>query len=354
MKKNLSIVAFLILANSFTCLADTFVLKDGSSINAKITSETAENYVLEVSVTKNIKDERILPKASVFKIIAEKMDETAFEKIEKLIPTPDLLSKDQYQKRIAEAEKFIAEYKSSTRAINAKRVLETLKVEAEQISKGGIKYQGKIITAAEYEANAYELDAEMLANKIQADLTAGQILPALRAFTKLDAEYIGTNAWRGILPMIKQAMQTQGAQAQQLSNTFEKRSEERQMNLQQMSAENRRVTGGAIAEEQAEFEMNYKKEKEAGVKWPTMSPFVRDSLDETVRTANSEMARISEPLSFTGDSGKVYRETLALLKAGDRSVIDDARKAVSDALISERYVLKLREQMNKMPNPENQ
>ncbi len=353
MKNPLSIIVFLLLSKSLNCSADTFVLKDGSSIQAKILSETAENYVLEVSVTKNIKDERTVSKASVFKIVAEKLDEVAFEKIETLIPTPDLLSVEQYRKRIAEVDKFLTDHKTSLKAINAKIILDKLKSEVELISKGGIKYHGKVISAPEYEANAYELDAEILAHQIQTELQAGQIVPALRAFAKLDAEYIGTNPWRALLPTIKQAMQAHGAQAQQLLNTFEKRSKEREMNLQQMSPENRRVTGEAIAEEEAGFQMNFNKEKEAGVSWPTLSPFVKESLQETVRISQSEIARISEPLSFTGDSGKVYREILALLKKGDPSVIEEARKAVSEAQISERYILKLRAVMPKQPTTEN-
>ncbi|NJM37612.1 MAG: hypothetical protein HC845_07020 [Akkermansiaceae bacterium] len=353
MKKPLFNILFLALVNSPHCFADTFVLTDGSSIEGKILSETAESYVLEVNVTKNIKDEKTVPKANVFKIVAESPDKAAFEKIEKLIAASDLWSAEQYKKAITEVEKFITDHKSGTKLTQAKNILDKLKAEAEEISKGGIKYHGKVIAAAEYEANAYELDAEILAHQIQVSLKAGQVVPALRAFSKLDAEYAGTSSWRTLLPTIKQVMQEHGAQAQQLLDTFENRAKEREMNLQQMTPSNRSVTKDAIAEEEAVFRMNFAKEKEAGVIWPILSPSVKESLQGTVSTSQSEIARLSEPLSFAGDSGKVYRETLALLKKSDYSVVAEARKAISETQIPERYIMKLRAVMPKPPTPEN-
>ncbi len=341
MKKN-SIVTFCLLINSLPCLGDTFTLKDGSSFEAKIISEVGDTYVLDVQVTKSIKDERKVLKSDVTKIQSVKHDLVAFERIQKFTPTPDLLSADEYSLKISAVEKFLNLYGQSSKVKDATAILETLKSEAAQISGGAIKFNGNMISAADYKLNAYELDAQVQDAKIRRFLKAGQTVQALRAFTKFDVDYSATNVRRALLPLIKKAMQDQAAEATQLLNTLEARTKERETGLQRMSVESRRITVAAMAEEDAAFKAQYDAELQATVGWPTLSPFIQESLDETLSFSESEMARIQEPLSYTGDSGKAYRDAWASIHHGENpEAISTAMSVVTEALIPERYTAKL-------------
>jgi hypothetical protein len=77
-------------------LADSFELKDGTKFEGTILREEGSDYIIQVQVTKSIKDERRIPKADVVSQVAEKKDETAFPEIAKLIPAPDLLDEAGY------------------------------------------------------------------------------------------------------------------------------------------------------------------------------------------------------------------------------------------------------------------
>ena len=93
--------------------ADTIVLKSGIEYQGKVISEDATNYLVEINVTKSIKDEKSIPKADVKEIrkeSAESAEKADFEKVGILVPTPDQLSAQDYQERIQKAESFIATY----------------------------------------------------------------------------------------------------------------------------------------------------------------------------------------------------------------------------------------------------
>src|SRR5690606_27091287 len=142
-------------------IADTFVLKDGTRLEGKILSETQDTYLLEIQVTKSIKDEKTVPKADVKEIVREKVDETAFEKLKGLVPTPDLLTSDDYDARILQITTFLQAHQKSAKVCDANATLAILKTEGVAVQSGGLKLGGKIIPAEEYKANAYEIDAKV-------------------------------------------------------------------------------------------------------------------------------------------------------------------------------------------------
>ncbi|RYD40444.1 MAG: hypothetical protein EOP85_14240, partial [Verrucomicrobiaceae bacterium] len=150
MKKTPAFVALSLLAFPLTAVADTFTLKDGSTIEAKVLKEDSESYFLEVQVTKSIRDERTVPKADVVKVVRERPDLKAFEAIKGIVPTPDLTSEADYIAKISSVEKFLKAYPMSTSAKDAKVILETLKKEVNEIAAGGVKIDGKVVPKEDY------------------------------------------------------------------------------------------------------------------------------------------------------------------------------------------------------------
>jgi hypothetical protein len=198
--------ACLFLALSATVDADTFQLKDGTSLEGRVIREDSTSYFLEVQVTKSIKDERTIAKADVRSIEREQPDLKAFEAIQPLLPTPDLLTADEYSQRIRAVEKFLADHRGSSRSKVAKEMLAKLKSEANEILAGGIKMNGRIVTPADYRANAYEIDARVQEAKIRAMIKEGNYLQALRAFNDMSRDFRNTTAHQDILPLITQTI----------------------------------------------------------------------------------------------------------------------------------------------------
>jgi hypothetical protein len=328
---------------TFPILADTLILKDGSKLEGRVLREEAGSYVVEVQVTKSIKDERTIPKADVASIKQEKPDEVAFEAISGLVPAPDALTQDEYAQRIRTVEKFLSDYRASAKSKEAKDMLATLKAEANEVLAGAVKLNGKIIPPSEYRANAYDIDARIEAAKIKRLVDGTRYLEALRSFSAFDRDFRNTAAYDELRPLVTKVIQTYLAGINQSLATFDARAKERQVGLERMSPADRPDTVRAIAEENAALEKRFKAEKDSKLGWVTTDPFYKPSLDETVSFGKQELTRLAAMGSAPKvDGGKLYRDAMALIQGGgNQAAVTAAITATKTALVSKPYLDKL-------------
>jgi hypothetical protein len=343
MKPNFPVAALCLLASSLACPGDTFTLKDGSVLEGKVLSEDAESYHLEIQVTKTIKDERSVPKADVLKIDREQPDLTAFQEIEKLVPTPDLLSPADYLQRIAQIGKFLKTHPDSSKVKQANVILESLKSEAAQITAGGVKVNGEILSPAAYKLNAFELDARVQEARIRDLIARGDHLAALRAFSEFDREYRTTLPYGSLAPMMRQLVQMHVGEAKEQLATLPDRLKARQTGLERMTMEDRQVSARAIAEEEQANEARFKAEKEAKISWVSTSPFHKPSLEETVRFGTAELARLEAVKPVLGvDGGRAFRDAWRVILGGaDTTAIAAAIGEARSASVAPRYIAML-------------
>lgn len=332
--------AAILLALTLSTFADTIILKDGTKLEGKILRQDATNYVVEVSVTKSIKDERTIAKADVTKIERVKPDLVAFEQIAKLVPTPDLLTAEEYGKRIRAMEKFTIEHRDSDKLKEAKAMLAALKIEANEVLAGGVKMNGKIVPPAEYRANAYDIDSRIQEMKIRALVKQGRYLQALRAFSEFSRDFSNTTAHASLVPLINQAITTYLAEVGEILASYDARVKERATGLTRMPADTRAETENAIREETAAIEARFKAEQEAKVDWVTTDPFFKPSLDETMEFGKQEISRLASLEKTPAvDAGKAYREALSTIQGkADATAANNAINAAKAAIIPPRYI----------------
>jgi hypothetical protein len=344
MKPNPAVIALCLLGVSLPCLADTFKMKDGTTLEGVILSTSPDSYVVQVQVTKSIKDERTIAKADIEKIIREEPDAKAFEPLAKLVPTPDMLTAEEYATQISNLEKFIKAHPTGASSRNAKAMLETLKSESAQVSAGGIKFNGQMISPADYQANAYDLDARIQEAKIRRFIAAGQFLSALRSFVTFDRDYRNTASYEALLAPMKQVIEHQVSEAKQSLATLDARTKEQMVGLQRMALADRKATEDAIASERAELEALYKSEKDAKQSWPTTSPFHKVSLEDTVKFGQAELIRLGAVKPVLGvDAGKSYREAWMAVRNGgaDKAAATAALASAKAAGVPPRYLAPL-------------
>lgn len=342
MKKKPTLGVFCLLAVALPCAADTFLLKDGTTLNATIVSEVEDSYTLEVQVTKSIKDERKILKSDVVKITRELPDEVAFESIAKILPTPDMLTAAQYAAKILIVEKFVKEHNSSKKLPDAMAILATLKSENEAVVAGGIKFNSKILSSAEYQANAYDFDARVQETKIRSLVNASQFLQALRVFAEFERDYRNTISNSALRVLMRQVIQAHVLEAKQALQTLDARTKERISGIQRMALGDRKNTETAIKEEDAQIEARYKAEKDAKQKWVTTSPFHKASLSDTVKFGEEEFTRISKAQAVGGvDGGHIYREAWTAVRSGNSAAALAALAAAKTASIPTRYLAPL-------------
>lgn len=317
MKLIYAIAASCLLMFLLPCSADKITLKDGTSFEGVVISEAGNQYVIEVAFTKTIKDERRIAKADVVKIDRDMPDVRAFEALAKLVPTPDLLTAEDYPQRISAVEKFLTAFPSGTKIEAAKQILETLKAESAKISAGGVKLNGAVIMPDQYEPNAYDLDARIMESKIRTLIDQGQVVAALRIFATFDRDYRTSLSYGALLPLIRQVIQGHVAENKELLLTIDARLKQRDSGLQGMSTENRNITEHAIKAETAEIDALYKREKDAKQLWVTPNPYHKASLDDTVRFGELELTRLATVKTVLGvEGGKAYRDAYSVIHNG--------------------------------------
>lgn len=343
MKPYLTLTALCQLAIATPCFADTFTLKDGTNLEAKIVSETPVAYLLEVQVSKSIKDKRTVAKADVAKVSREQPDFKAFQVIAGLVPTPDLITTEDGLARIAQVEKFLKDFGTASSAKEAKVILLALKKESAAISAGSIKIGGSLVSAAEYEANTYDLDAQIEATKIRNSVDEGELLAALRLFSDFDANFPTTLSHGALVPLIRQVIQNQISEAKQSLLTLPDRLKGRELGLSRMVAEDRATSQAALKEETSEHEARYKSETNSKFKWVTTDPFHKASLEDTVKTGESELIRLAAIKTVLGgEGGKSFREVYkAVHEGGNGAAVAEALARAKTALVPARYLAPL-------------
>lgn len=282
---------FFLLAIA-SAAADSLELKDGTKLEGTILREEGDDYIVQVQVTKSIKDERRIPKADVVKQVAEKKDETAFVEIAKLVPAPDLLGEPAYATRIAKVADFLKTYPNSAKKSAALKIHDELETERAAIAAGGVKFEGKIISAAERAPRAYALDASIQANGIRAAAESGDMLAALRGWSRLESDFAGSSAYRSIIPFMVTAMKAHLANVNTTLAGFDARVKARASGLDGMNGNDRIRSQQAIQDEQDRYLAHVAKEKADGIKWLSLDPYVKAPLEETKRQLENEIRRL--------------------------------------------------------------
>ena len=342
MKTHILALAAVLIASSICNAANqsTFELKDGTKLEGLILREDEDSYVVEIQVTRTIKDERVILKDEVLKIRKIMPDVLAFEEIATLVPAPDMLTADEYTARIRKVEKFLKDYPASSHAEKAREILDELRKEANEIIAGGIKLSGNIIPAADYRANRLEIDARIQEAHIRSLINEGNFLAGLRTFTTFEQDFRGTQPYHALKPLIIQAINSYLATIGQQAATYDTRIQQREAALQRMELSARRVIENAIAGENAAMEARYQAERAARIGWVTADSYFKPALDDTLNFGRQELAR----LNATGrepyvDTGALFRDALRKVRAtSDANEISAAITEARSSKMPEKYL----------------
>ncbi|BDS06667.1 hypothetical protein NT6N_17070 [Oceaniferula spumae] len=350
-----SVYKLLLLAGALTgqLSADTIVLKTGVKYEGKVLSEDATSYLVQIFVTKSIKDERRIPKDQVQEIIQETDAAKDFKNLGPLTPTPNRMASDIYQGRITAAKSFLKKHPKSDEAKEVQEALDILEKEYAVISKGGVKLNGQLITASDIEANAYDVHARMIAEEFSELAAQGQHQPALRKWEVLKNEYPYSTSFIDSLPLAARVMQGYQKILQQELDTLDARLKQRQTVLSSLSENDRRRAEQTISQKQAKYAtLIDQEEKELKTRWLTIDPFNEDALEYNRRSAESEHQSITKlDTSRIKMAGPTYRGAWTALANGQ---LEEASKLIrelkSSFRMSDKYVTPLADQLEEKEN----
>jgi hypothetical protein len=325
------------------CHADTVLFLDGTKLDGKVLSENAEKCVLQVQIGRGIKDEREFPKSKIKKIIRETPDIAAFDAIHEYANTPDLLPLKEYNTRIAAVEQFLTTYPDGSKRPDAKNILAKLQPERDAIATGSIKFGGKLISAAAYADNAYDIDAKILAAEIKRLAQADQIIPALRKFSEFDKTFSGSAVFNDTLPTHLAMMQSFYSRISAAADAQEKLAKERKTGFAMMSDADRTRALRIVKDEDEEYTKLLAAERAAKEKWLSIEPYHKDVIVETARNIQQEVQHLQNyrPANgtATAEPGDVFRKVRnTVTTSTDEKTIATAIQSAQTARLPDHYI----------------
>lgn len=310
--------------------ADTIRMKDGRELEGIVVSDEGDEYVLLVQVTKTIRDQRRVAKSEVLEIVAEKKDAAAFEALTDVLPAPDGLDTAGYDARIARVKDFLKGFPDSRHVRKVEPMLAALEQERSIVAAGGIKFEGRMLGADERQANAFTLDSQVVAAKVDEAIAAGQRIAALRAWDDLQKDFPTSRACLAAMPKILVVMKAQLDAITQELETIDQRTSDRSANLERVPEKDRARARQAIAEQSADYLRTIEEEKEQGIRWISLDPFQKEPLDRVKSLLEAEIRRLeSLDTSKIAGGDEAWSRAWTVLNGNPDEAA--ARQAVSDA-----------------------
>jgi len=342
MKKPLLAILASLAQLTLVAQADTFVLNNGDKVEGALVRETEDAYIVEVRLAPTIREEQVIPKSKVLRVLKPDAGVVEFEQLRNMVPTPDGLRAGDYKQRIELLTQFIENFPANRDVRKAMEIRDELRDELRQVEEGGVKIDGVIYPATELRENEYELDARIEARKIKDLISGGQHLQALRAYTEFQNEFTYTKVHLDLIPLMQKLISTHSANAADALATLPDRIEMREKGLERMTPGDRRDSERAIQEEEDNLRRRFRMEAASGGGWVTPHPFCKESLDHTVQYAKSEMRKLDTLLSKEFiDCGQLFREVYLMNKQGaDEKVLREKVRIMQKSRVPNRYLEK--------------
>lgn len=311
--------------------ADTFRMRDGSNLEGIIISETDDTYVAMIQVTPTIRDQRNIAKKDVLEIVTEKADEKEFVALTKLVPTPDLLTAEDYAARTKSLEEFVKRHPDTSHKAEVDSMIKTLEAEAEVIREGGVKWKGKLITASEKQESAFTLDSTIAAARFEQHASAGRTILALRAWDELSLGFPSSRAYIDAIPQALRLMERFKTELGEKIAGFDARVEQREKDLAALDDADRRRTKTVIDEESAEYLAIVAREKEQRVRWLTLNSWHKEPMSDVVAKLDQEIRKLESLKTETiPDGDAAWTEAWKTLKS-TTATIEEKRAALTEA-----------------------
>lgn len=331
----------LLVAFAAPVFGDIFTLKDGTTLDADIIEKTLEEYVLEVRITKSIKERRTIKREDVASVERVSQADTEFEKIAKLAPAPPFLSVEGYDERIKPIKAFLAAHKLTGSGTKATKMLKELEEERALVQAGGLKVsEGEFLTKEERGSDIITIESQILLQKFKALTSARSYTAALRQYDGLESEFFGSQAHRDAVPLMTKLVSTYRAILLPQLDGFEKSEMQRMQSIEQLSDTDIARAKAADMAHAEQFEKVWMKEKESSQRWLSTNLKDANSIENTVVALENELDRlvaVNEDLAKIPETGGLFKEGWEAAGKKEQQKLEDIFDQMDAAGVDEQY-----------------
>lgn len=301
MQKSLLILALgasLSVGSTTNSFSDELKLKTGETITGRITYEAADIVKIEVTVSASIKETKIISRTEVAEIVKDAPDVVEFNRLQKLLPTGSLIPAGTYRQLLETGpDAFLKAYPDSTLAPKVKEIRDTLAAELDKVERGYIKLENDWISPQEKIDFKELIESRVRFLSMDGHAKSGNfngLIAAMKEFETLEENYLGSPAFPRAVELALQVIPTLGRQLQTMARDVDYRNAEYDRALQASSQQAREQLIAVKANEERAFQERVAAEKKEGVKWIALNPGMKTSIEEYLKLASGELARVRE------------------------------------------------------------
>lgn len=340
--------------------AEIFKLNDGRTLDAKISFETTDSYILSIEVSKGIRDEITVKKSDVISIKKSTPRKRAsakrrssgpdLKRLQKLLLTADLMDESDYQRLLSRRiEPQLKEHAQSPEIDSIKEIESVLRAEKERVSKGELKLDGKWLTAQEVTANKYEIDAAIIAHKIKKLLKSKDYSEAFTELSLLKDGFVDTKPFREATQLCLKVLPIYQAQARAIVTKADAVALKRDQAIQRLPSAAAIDLKKSLAIEESQYQSALTRAKVAKSSWLPLNRYHPESARSLINTIDKEMVTLQafDTTNYV-DSGELYRRTLEELDKGDTKAASKLISQFSKSRPDKAYVNLLRDKASQL------
>jgi len=305
---------------------DEIKLKNGETLNGKITYEGDDLVKIEMAVSGTIKQTRNVARVDILEIIKDAPDNVAFAKLQNLLPTPSLLPASRYEVLLETGPAaFLRSFPESTHVPKVKEIQDTLETELDKVERGFIKVEDEWISPQDRAEFAALTESKIALLKMKSAVRARNYngyISALREFETLEEKYYGSPAFPVALNAAKEIIPAFGNQLQTMLRNVEYLNQQYEQNLSAMDELARAQVAEARQKEVENYKAGVEADKKEGIKWVRLDPRSKPAIESYLKLASDELVRIQEY-----DVSALERQADMLVKADQQAAGGDLTAA---------------------------
>lgn len=313
--------------------ADEIKLKSGQTLTGRITYEAADIVKIEIPVSASIKETKIIGRADIESIVKDAPDDVEFNKLQTLVPAASMLSAENYRKMLETGpDAFLKNHPGSKHVAKVKEIQATLAEELDKVERGFMKVDGEWYSPQDKVAYKELIESKIRLLRMESNAKGNnysQLIAAMREFEVIEESYLGSPAFPKAVELAKQVVPALGRQLQSMAANVDYQNAEYEKALAASNPEARARLAAARAQEDQAFSQAIDADKKAGVKWLQFNPRNKQGIEEALRLAAAELARIQ---AF--DTAALAKQAEILVEADKliaQDKIADARTKVAEA-----------------------
>ena len=296
--------------------AESIELRDGTKVDGKILSVTADTVLMEVQTSPTIREEKSYPRSEVTKIQRASQDDVAYAEVAALTVPSTANNPAVYDAPLERVRAFMTNYAYSKHMSEARKLAAALESDRARVAAGEVKLDGAWVAADASPAESTELGGRVQLAKMK---ESSDPIAALTSFEIIEKNHLTSSAFPESVKVARESLVKLRAGLVRARADLERRIRDQEQGLKLASEDRRLQIEQGIAQEKSAIQAQIERVKQSGSKW---TPVLLDAklLADLSTRVESEEARLSKIDTATLAAGAAAaNEAQRQLAAGNLS-----------------------------------